>query len=46
MNHNNAESQDGGASSYADKVRSQMNTTDEAAIMGRFYAAVSWRNEE
>jgi len=30
--------------SHADRVRSQMDTTDLGAIMGRFYDAVSWRN--
>jgi hypothetical protein len=32
--------------SYADKVRSQMDTTDLGAIMTRFYQAVSWRGKQ
>lgn len=28
-----------------DRIRSQYDTTNVKAIMGRFYDAVSWRNE-
>jgi hypothetical protein len=30
---------------YAESVREHYDTTDLGAIMGRFYNAVSWRNE-
>lgn len=33
-----------GQKSHVEKIRSNYNTTDLGAIMGRFYEAVSWRN--
>jgi hypothetical protein len=30
--------------SHADRIRSNYETEDLGAIMGRFYEAVSWRN--
>jgi hypothetical protein len=33
------------AESYGDKVRKQYDTQNVRAIMGRFFSAVSWRND-
>jgi hypothetical protein len=44
MKHATSRDDDESEDSHIDRIRSNYNTTDLDAIMGRFFNAVSWRS--